>query len=74
MLKYRQDALIVTTNYRLGALGFLGGPAVAATTRDGSAGNFGLQVCSFIESKGYNYWLSLSDDLFHDHVAIPGHA
>ncbi len=28
---------------RLGALGFLGGTSVAATTDDGSSGNFGLQ-------------------------------
>ena len=40
---HRRDAIIVTLNYRVGALGFLGGAAVAATTTDGSAGNFGLQ-------------------------------
>ena len=35
--------VVVTLTYRLGILGFLGGDAVAASTRDGSAGNFGLQ-------------------------------
>jgi para-nitrobenzyl esterase len=43
ILAYRQDAVIVSTNYRLGALGWLGGDAVARSTTDGSAGNFGLQ-------------------------------
>ena len=37
---YRDDVVVVTANYRLGGLGFLGGAAVAATTPDGSAGNF----------------------------------
>ena len=40
---YRRDVLLVTVNYRLGALGFLGGSAVARTTTDGSSGNFALQ-------------------------------
>ena len=35
--------MLVTVNYRLGALGWLGGAAVAADSTDGSAGNFGLQ-------------------------------
>ena len=35
--------MLVTINYRLGALGWLGGAAVAADSADGSAGNFGLQ-------------------------------
>jgi carboxylesterase type B len=43
MLSYRDDVIIVTANYRLGGLGFLGGRAVAATTPDGSAGNFATQ-------------------------------
>ena len=43
LLDYRPDAVVVTANYRLGGLGFLGGKAVAATTPDGSAGNFAIQ-------------------------------
>ncbi|MEU8388927.1 carboxylesterase/lipase family protein [Micromonospora sp. NPDC048843] len=35
------DVIIVTVNYRLGALGFLAHPALAG--RDGITGNFGLQ-------------------------------
>ena len=38
-----KDVIVVSVNYRLGALGWLGGRAVSKTTRDGSAGNFGLQ-------------------------------
>jgi para-nitrobenzyl esterase len=41
--KYRQDVILVTCNYRLGALGWLGGSVVAKGTTDGSSGNFGLQ-------------------------------
>jgi para-nitrobenzyl esterase len=40
---HRHDAVLVTVNYRLGALGFLGGSTVAKSTVDGSSGNFGLQ-------------------------------
>jgi len=43
MFSYRRDVLLVTVNYRLGALGFLGGSAVARSTADGSSGNFALQ-------------------------------
>jgi len=43
MFSYKRDVVLVTVNYRLGALGFLGGAAVAANTTDGSSGNFGLQ-------------------------------
>jgi len=43
VLQLRRDVIIVTVNYRVGALGFLGGAAVQRTTTDGSAGNFGLQ-------------------------------
>eukprot|EP00754_Rhynchopus_humris_P050002 Rhum_TRINITY_DN8696_c0_g1::Rhum_TRINITY_DN8696_c0_g1_i1::g.29396::m.29396/K03929/pnbA; para-nitrobenzyl esterase len=39
----QHGAVLVTFNYRLGAMGWLGGDAVAAQTPDGSAGNFGLQ-------------------------------
>ncbi|MCG5440315.1 carboxylesterase/lipase family protein [Micromonospora foliorum] len=35
------DVIVVTVNYRLGALGFLAHPALAG--RNGSTGNFGLQ-------------------------------
>ena len=35
------DVVVVTVNYRLGALGFLAHPALAG--RDGTTGNFGLQ-------------------------------
>jgi len=35
--------ILVTVNYRLGALGFLGGLAVARSSFDGSQGNFGIQ-------------------------------
>ena len=44
IFSYRRDMVLVTANYRLGALGWLGGAAVARNTSDGSAGNFGLQV------------------------------
>lgn len=43
VMRRRQDAIYVTCNYRLGAFGFLGGPAVSKTSGDGSHGNFGLQ-------------------------------
>jgi para-nitrobenzyl esterase len=36
----RRGVVVVTINYRLGALGFLAHPALAA--RDGSAGNYGM--------------------------------
>jgi len=39
----RRNAILVTANYRLGALGWLGGKAVSESTSDGSSGNFGLQ-------------------------------
>src|SRR5438309_397621 len=35
-------AVVVTINYRLGALGFLAHPALAAESSQGSSGNFGL--------------------------------
>ena len=38
----RAQVVIVTLNYRLGVLGFLGGSDVAAQTSDGSMGNFGI--------------------------------
>ena len=50
---YHGDALVaasngtivaVTVNYRLNVFGFLGGKALQARARDGSAGNFGLQA------------------------------
>lgn len=37
------DVVVVTTQYRLGAFGFLGGSEMKLHTSDGSAGNFGLQ-------------------------------
>lgn len=43
MFEYRRDVVIVTVNYRLGALGFLGGETIASSTSDGSSGNFALQ-------------------------------
>eukprot|EP00928_Gymnodinium_smaydae_P019966 TRINITY_DN176_c0_g3_i1.p1 TRINITY_DN176_c0_g3~~TRINITY_DN176_c0_g3_i1.p1 ORF type:complete len:618 (+),score=28.48 TRINITY_DN176_c0_g3_i1:63-1856(+) len=43
IFSYRQDVVLVTVNYRLGALGFLGGRAISDDTIDGSSGNFGLQ-------------------------------
>ncbi|MCW7537713.1 carboxylesterase family protein [Aquabacterium sp. A7-Y] len=39
----REDAVVVTINYRLGPLGFLGLPELAEESRDGSRGNYGLQ-------------------------------
>eukprot|EP01129_Flabellula_baltica_P010487 TRINITY_DN4438_c0_g1_i1.p1 TRINITY_DN4438_c0_g1~~TRINITY_DN4438_c0_g1_i1.p1 ORF type:complete len:564 (-),score=93.61 TRINITY_DN4438_c0_g1_i1:2-1669(-) len=38
-----EDVVIVTSNYRLGPLGFLGGYDFKNVTRDGSTGNMGLQ-------------------------------
>lgn len=43
VFSYRRNAIIVTANYRLGALGFLGSKAIQKSTSDGSSGNFGLQ-------------------------------
>jgi para-nitrobenzyl esterase len=37
-----RGVVVVTTNYRLGALGFLAHPALAAESAQGSSGNFGL--------------------------------
>ena len=37
------DVIVVTSNYRLGALGFLGSAQLAQRTGDGSTGNYGLQ-------------------------------
>ncbi len=37
------DAVIVTINYRLGALGFLATAALAAESADGSVGNYGIR-------------------------------
>src|SRR5262249_22131287 len=36
------DVIFVTVNYRLGALGFLAHPALAAEDADGSTGNYGI--------------------------------
>ncbi len=38
----RREVVIVTINYRLGALGFLAHPALAAESAHGSSGNYGL--------------------------------
>ena len=43
MFVHRRDVVLVTANYRLGALGWMGGAAVARQNLDGSSGNFGLQ-------------------------------
>jgi len=43
MMLVRRDSILVTSNYRLGALGFLAGDAMKRSTHDGSAGNFALQ-------------------------------
>jgi len=43
LFAYRRDVVFVVCNYRLGAFGWLGGSHVAASSTDGSAGNFGLQ-------------------------------
>lgn len=43
LFAYRRDVVFVVCNYRLGAFGWLGGSHVAASSADGSAGNFGLQ-------------------------------
>lgn len=37
-----QDVVVVTVEYRLGALGFLTHPALAAESEDGVSGNYGL--------------------------------
>lgn len=39
----RGDVIVVTINYRLGALGYLALPGLAAENRHGSTGNYGLQ-------------------------------
>jgi para-nitrobenzyl esterase len=38
-----KDVVIVTINYRLGPLGFMGGDALRAESPDGSVGNYGFQ-------------------------------
>jgi para-nitrobenzyl esterase len=38
----KKGAVVVTLNYRLGPLGFLAHPALAAETPNGAAGNYGL--------------------------------
>ena len=44
LYQHRRDVIIVTANYRLGGLGWLGGSAVQRNNNiDGSGGNFGLQ-------------------------------
>ena len=43
LYNYRSDVIIVTANYRLGGLGWLGGEAVKRQSFDGSGGNAGLQ-------------------------------
>src|SRR5262249_1998362 len=37
------DVVVVTLNYRLGALGFMSHPALSAESPDASSGNYGLQ-------------------------------
>lgn len=43
IMEVRRDVIVITVNYRVGSLGFLGGKAVQETTTDKSSGNFGLQ-------------------------------
>ena len=45
----RRGAVVVTINYRLGALGFLALPAMSAESEQGNAGNYGLldQLAAF---------------------------
>jgi len=42
LLATKENVVVVTTNYRLGVLGFLATPALAAESMDGSVGNYGL--------------------------------
>jgi len=42
LLAERQDVVVVTINYRLGALGWLVHPSLRAETKSGAAGNYGL--------------------------------
>lgn len=39
----KHPIIVVSMNYRLGILGFMGGASVQGQTRDGSSGNFGIQ-------------------------------
>ena len=43
MLTLDDNAIVVSVNYRLGALGWLGGDGLASVTPDHSSGNWGLQ-------------------------------
>ena len=43
LLEAGKQVILVTLNYRLGPLGFLGSPVLAANSTDRSTGNYGLQ-------------------------------
>jgi para-nitrobenzyl esterase len=66
----RHDAVYVTLNYRLGALGYLATPALEAENGDGGTGNYGI-----LDQQAALRWVQRNIDRFGgdpDNVTIAG--